>query len=184
MKMVYGHLSELFTGAISKRLSFLADETQKPNQGAFLEPHVFRDLLGDKDQDNIPTRFFILTDDRDDFFIDCFLFWRNESKGKPSPPKNHLYYSGNDLTQAMRIGDRMFLARLIDGKYLVMIVPDASTINSQLRWLFGFLDENGNEPQFREFSNNNSPKLDFAARFILNKLHIDFEEQQTNLHKK
>ena len=174
MKMVCDLLSELFTGAISNRLSFLANETQKPYHGVFLEPHAFRDLLGDEDHDNIPTRIIILTDDKDDFFIDGFLSWSNVSKGKQGPPKYHLYYSGNDLTEAMRIGDRMFLVRLIDGKFLVVIVPDASTINAQLRWLFGFFDENGNDSQFREFSKNSSPKLDFAARYILNKLAIDF----------
>ena len=168
-------LSDLFTCVVTKKLTLVETITPRYNRHEFQGTRPFRKLFGDEDQDNIPTRFFILTDDRDDFFIDGFLSWRNESKGKLGRPKYHLYYSGNDLTEAMRIGDRMFLVRLIDGKCLVAIVPDASTINAQLRWLFVFSDENRNDSQFREFSNNSSPKLDFAARYILNKLYIDFE---------
>lgn len=166
-------LSDLFTGVVTKKLTLVETISPRSNRHEFQGTRPFRKLFGDEDQDNIPTRFIILTDDKDDFFIDGFLSWSNESKGKLGPPKYHLYYSGNDLTEAMRIGDRMFLVRLIDGKFFVLIVPDASTIHAQLVWLFGFSDENGNDSQFREFSNNNSPKLDFAARFILNKLYID-----------
>jgi hypothetical protein len=167
-------LSDLFTGVVTKKLTLVETITPRSNRHGFQGTRPFRKLFGDEEQDNIPTRFIILTDDKDDFFIDGFLSWINESKNKLGPPKYHLYYSGNDLTEAMRIGERMFLVRQIDGIFLVVIVPDASTINAQLRWLFGFSDENGNDSQFRAFSNNNSPKLDFAARYILNKLYIDF----------
>ena len=167
-------LSDLFTGIVTKKLTLVETITPRSNRHEFQGTRLFQKLFGEEDQDNIPTRFIILTDDKDDFFIDGFLSWSNESKGTLGHPKYHLYYIGNDLTEAMRLGDRMFLLRLIDGKFFVVVVPDASTIHAQLVWLFGFFDENGNDSQFRDFSNNSSPKLDFAARYILNKLYIDF----------
>lgn len=74
----------------------------------------------------------------------------------------------------------MFLARRPDGRILVVIVPRESTLDSQLRWLFGLNEEPGDQAQFREVSRDHAPKLDFAARYILDELGIEVEEQETD----
>jgi hypothetical protein len=176
-----GLLSDLFTGVVSKRLTLVETVTPRSNQHEFQGTRPFRNLLGDEDQRNIPTRFLMLSDEREGIAVDGFVSWSNVRKGKPRAPEYHLYYSGNDVTKTMLPGDVMFLARRPNGIILVIIVPGESTLDAQLRWLFGLESEPGDEASFRELTSDHAPKLDFAARYILDELGIEFEDQESDL---
>ena len=74
----------------------------------------------------------------------------------------------------MRAGDTLFLAKNRDNDFLWFIVtPRGSTSEQQLLWLFR-LDPDGSSFVSREFTDT-EPKLDFAARYILDELGIEFE---------
>jgi hypothetical protein len=176
-----GLLSDLFTGVVSKRLTLVETITPRSNQHEFQGTRPFRDLLGDEDRRNIPTRFVMLSDDQEGVTVDGFVSWSNVRKNKPRAPEYHLYYSGNEVTEAMRPGDVMFLARRQDGQILVVVVPQESTLDAQLRWLFGLEEAPGDAAQFRHFARDHAPKLDFAARYILEELGIELDEQEGDL---
>jgi hypothetical protein len=176
-----GFLSDLFTGVVSKRLTLVETVTPFSRQHEFQGIKTFRKLFGDEDQRQIPTRFVLLSEEQEGVSVDGFVSWSNVRKGKPRAPEYHLYYSGNVVTEVMRPGDVMFLARRPDGHILVVIVPGEGTFDAQIRWLFGLDEEPGDQAQFREVSRDHAPKLDFAARYILNELGIEVEEQETDL---
>ena len=176
-----GLLSDLFTGVVSKRLTLVETVTPRSNQHEFQGTRPFRDLFGDEDQRQIPTRFVLLSEEQEGVSVDGFVSWSNVRKDKPHATEYHLYYCVNAVTEAMRQGDVMFLARRPDSRILVVIVPRESTLDSQLRWLFGLNEEPGDQAQFREVSRDHAPKLDFAARYILDELGIEVEEQETDL---
>lgn len=176
-----GLLSDLFTGVVTKKLTLVETITPRSNQHEFQGTRPFRKLFGDEDHRNIPTRFILLSGENDGMTEDGFVSWSNVRKGKPRAPEYHLYYSGNTVTEAMKTGDVMFLARRPDGRILVVVVPGESTIDLQLRWLFGIEEEPGDEAEFRNVSRDAAPMLDFTARYILDELGIEFEEQETDL---
>jgi hypothetical protein len=74
----------------------------------------------------------------------------------------------------MQEGDTLFLARDRDGVLWFIVAPAGSTSEQQLFWLFGLRPE-GRSFVSREVSDD-EPRLDFAARFILDELGIEFEE--------
>ena len=96
-------------------------------------------------------------------------------KNQPDrPPEWRLYYRANPVTEAMQEGDALFLALANDQQLYFIIAPGDSTSERQLSWLFGLQPE-GRAFVSREVAGN-EPELDFAARFILDEIGIEFEE--------
>jgi EcoRII C terminal len=178
MTIRHGLLSELFTGVIAKRLTRVETITKNSNQHEFQGTRPFRDLFGPLDQKQIPTRFVWLSVEQEGISEDGFVTWSNVRKGKPRSPEYHLYYSGNTVTKLMKTGDTMFLARCLNSSIMIIIAPFSSTIEAQLRWLFGLKLGSDAEIQFRDIRQDQKTELDFPARYILNELGIEFEEDQ------
>ncbi|MET4789565.1 hypothetical protein ABIF64_001743 [Bradyrhizobium japonicum] len=175
-----GILSDYFQGAVIKKLTLVETVTPKSNQHEFQGTRPLRALFGDADRKVIPTRFIWLADEQDALGEDGFLSWSNVRKGKPRAPEYHLYYSGNAVTEAMKPGDSMFLALRRDGAVMVVVVPAASTVLNQMLWLFGFDEAPQQGEKFREISEADSARLDFAARYILDELGIEPEEPEAD----
>lgn len=68
-----------------------------------------------------------------------------------------------------------FVAPRRDGSVMIIITPKDSTIQNQLVWLFG-LDVPQLDFKAREIPQDETSRLDFAARYILDELGIDAEE--------
>jgi hypothetical protein len=79
----------------------------------------------------------------------------------------------------MKEGDSFFVAPRQDGTALVIITPQGSTIENQLIWLFGIKNQAKLEFQARTIPADESSRLDFAARYILDELGIDAEEPES-----
>lgn len=176
-----GFLSELFAGVVAKRLTLVETVTQRSNQHEFQGTRPLRALFGDEDQRQIPTRFIWLSGEQEGVSEDGFLSWSNVRKGKPRAPEYHLYYSGNAVTEAMRPGDTMFLARRRDGSILVVISPAGSTVDNQLMWLFGIEEQQELHEEYRDIEHGKQAELDFAARYILDEIGIELEEPETDV---
>jgi hypothetical protein len=168
-------LSDLFVGVVTKRLTLVETITKKSNQHEFQGVRAFRELLGEDDRKGIPARFIWLSGEQDAITEDGFMSWSNVRKGKPRSAEFHLYYSSNSVTELMQPGDILFLALQKDGTLLAIIVPDGSTVQSQLLWLFG-LDH---QPELA-FQPAKSAELDFAIRYVLDELDISPEEPEAD----
>lgn len=181
----HGYLSDLFAGVVAKKLTLVETVTPKSNQHEFQGTKPFRALLGDDDRRGIPTRFIWLAEEQTALTEDGFISWSNVRKGqfrkgKPRTPEYHLYYSGNAVTEAMEVGDTAFVALQKNGSALVIVAPAATTMENQLRWLFGFPAQDGEPEEYREIGKDREAELDFAARYILDELGIPFEEPEAD----
>jgi hypothetical protein len=87
-----------------------------------------------------------------------------------------LYYQKNPVTQAMRPGDTLILARHRSDHLFFIIAPQGSTAEAQLLWLFGHREQLSLEFQAHELRPELAAELDFTARFILDELGIEFED--------
>ena len=174
-----GLLSDLFVGVVAKRLTLVETVTDRSNQHEFQGTRALRDLFV-KDQRRIEARFVWLGTEQEGISEDGFLSWSNVRKGKPRAPEYHLYYSSNAVTMAMQPGDTMFLARRPNGSVLVVIAPGASTVNSQIMWLFGLKEQMGLLEEYKDIEHERQAELDFAARYVLDELGIELERAGVN----
>jgi hypothetical protein len=166
-------LSDLFEGVVTKRLTLVETITTKSNQHEFQGVRAFKDLLGEEDRRGIPARFVWISGEQEALADSGFMSWSNVRKGKPRAPEFHLYYSSNSVTELMQVGDVLFLALQKDGSLLAIVMPEGSTVHSQLLWLFG-LDY---QPELA-FQPVKPAELDFAVRYILDELDISVEEPE------
>lgn len=174
-----GLLSDLFIGVVAKRLTLVETVTKHSNQHEIQGTKPFRALFGDEDRRQIPTRFILLSNEQEGFSEDGFMSWSNVRKGKPRAPEYHLYYSSNSVTNAMDVDDTLFLAMRPNGDLLVVIVPYQSTVGYQLRWLFGLDMQFELGEEYHEIGDD--AELDYAARYILDELGIEFEEPEVDV---
>lgn len=178
--MKRGQLADYFDGVGAKRLSVVDTDPERSNQHEIGTTRKMRELfLGEQHQERSPTIYIWLGDDQDAFSI---LSWSNhydsriDDKNRSSEWR--LYYPSNPVTDAMKPGDTLFLAKDKEGKRWFIVVPENSTSEQQLFWLFGLRPE-GRSFVARDFTNT-EPELDFAARYILDEIGIEFEEPEAD----
>lgn len=173
-----GMLSDLFAGVVAKRLTLVETITERSNQHEIQGTRPLRSLLGDDDRRKIPTRFIWISDDQEALSEDGFMSWSDVRRGKPRAAEYHLYYSGNSVTERMQVGDQLFVALQRDASLLVIVTPAASTIQSQLLWLFSLPQQS--DPVFilQTIDEKHNVELDFATRYILEELGIEPEEPE------
>lgn len=176
----HGYLSDLFAGVVAKTLTPVETVGNGSNQHEFQGTKPFKSLLGTEDRRGIPTRFVWLAQEQTALTEDGFMSWSNVRKGKPRAPEFHLYYSGNTVTDAMKPGDTAFVALRQNGDALVIVAPAETTMQNQLRWLFGVPKQNQIFEEYREIGHDREAELDFAARYILDELGIEFEEPEAD----
>jgi EcoRII C terminal len=174
----HGYLSDLFAGVVAKTLTLVETITIKSNQHEFQGTKPFKALFGLEDRRGIPTLFIWLAEEQTALTEEGFMSWSNVRKGKPRAPEFHLYYSGNAVTEAMKPGDTAFIALRQSGEALVVVAPADTTMQNQLRWLFGLPKQDGLFEEYREIGHDREAELDFAARYILDELAIEFEEPE------
>ena len=85
-----GMLSNLFVGAVAKRLTLVETITERSNQHEFQGIQPLRQLLGDDDRKGVDAEFIWLSDDQGSLTESGFLSWSNVRKGKPRAPEYHL----------------------------------------------------------------------------------------------
>lgn len=174
-------LSDLFVGVVAKRLTLVETITERSNQHEFQGSRPLRSLLGEDDRRRIPARFIWLSDDQEALAEDGFMSWSDVRKGKPRAAEFHLYYSANAVTERMEAGDVLFLALRQDGSLLAIVTPAATTIHSQLHWLFRLQDGAGDAFSLQTIGEAHNLELDFATRFILEELGIEPPEPEAAL---
>ncbi len=175
-----GLLSDYFEGVAVKRLSAVEADSTRSHQHEFQGGHI-RKLMGDDDRLKLPARFIWLNDEQEGISEDSVVSWYDSRRKQPHRSAEYrLYYYANSVTASMSEGDTFFIAMRPDGTAMIIITPKDSTIQSQLIYLFGLEEQPGFTFQFKDIAEDESSKLDFAARYILDELGIDAEEPETD----
>ena len=175
-----GQLSDYFEGVGVKRLSAVDAEPKTSNQHEVGTTKKMRaNFLGEADQQKFPSIYVWLGEDQDGFTEESWAtLYDARIKKEDRAPEWRLYYPSNPVTEAMKAGDTLFLAKDQDGVLWFIVAPEGSTSEQQLFWLFGLRPE-GKSFVSREFSDE-EPELDFAARFILDEIGVEFEEPEAD----
>ncbi|KQB95065.1 restriction endonuclease [Loktanella sp. 1ANDIMAR09] len=177
--MKRGQLSDYFEGVGVKRLSAVDAEPKTSNQHEVGTTKNMRDdFLGENHQEKFPAIYIWLGGDQEGFTEESWATHYDARINKPRAAEWRLYYPSNPVTEAMKAGDTLFLAKDQGGVLWFIVAPKGSTSEQQLFWLFGLRPE-GKSFVSREFSDE-EPELDFAARFILDEIGVEFEEPEAD----
>lgn len=177
--MKRGQLSDYFEGVGVKRLSAVDAEPKTSNQHEVGTTKMMRDdFLGETHQQKFPAIYIWLGGDQEGFTEESWATHYDARINKPRAAEWRLYYPSNPVTEAMKVGDTLFLAKDQGGVLWFIVAPEGSTSEQQLFWLFGLRPE-GKSFVSREFSDA-EPELDFAARFILDEIGVEFEEPEAD----
>ncbi len=177
--MQRGQLSDYFEGVGVKRLSAVDAEPKTSNQHEVGTTKKMRDdFLGENHQEKFPAIYIWLGGDQEGFTEESWATHYDARLNKPRAAEWRLYYPSNPVTEAMKAGDTLFLAKDQGGVLWFIVAPEGSTSEQQLFWLFGLRPE-GKSFVSREFSDE-EPELDFAARFILDEIGVEFEEPEAD----
>ena len=141
-----GLLSEHFSGVAAKRLEAVDANPESSNQHEVTGSQPLLRILGDIDrkfprggEDNrFPATYIWLGGEQEGFSEEGHLSWYDSRRNQPKRSAEwRLYYQSNPVTELMKLGDILFVARKPDDHVLFIITPDGSTIRNQLVWLFG-----------------------------------------------
>jgi hypothetical protein len=140
-----------------------------------------RNFLGEHHQEKFDVNYIWLGDEQEGMSHSDFATHYDTRLNQPDRrPEWRLYYSYNPVTELMREGDTLFLAKRPGSVLLFIVVPAGSTVESQLLWLFGFDSQPALKFAAQQYSGDNDSTLDFAARFVLDELGIEFEDPNSN----
>ena len=169
-----GQLHDYFAGVGVKRLSAVDAEPKRSNQHEVGTTRDMRDrFLGETQKERFRVSYVWMGRDQDGFGVPGVATHYDARDQDPDRAAEwRLYYPANPVTDAMREGDTLFLA--IDrSRHLYFIVArHGSTSERQLSWLFD------RSPHGKTFvaPELTDREMDFAARFILDEIGIEFED--------
>lgn len=181
--MKFGVLTDLFEGAGAKVLTEVEINRERSNQHEFQGVSGFRAFLGmPAEKQTFPATFYWLDDheDAEAMQLESFCTWSDVRRGKGGrSPEYHLYYAAESepVVHQARAGDQVVIARTKDGRLMVLLTPEGSTIGQQLLWLFG-LDLFEGKSVARRLDRDDPVELGLAARSVLADLGIEIEEPE------
>lgn len=172
--MSRGLLSDYFRGVVFKTLSAVEADVLKSNQHEYNGTNALKRVLGLDQPKTFVTRFLLLSDEADPVIEDGALTWYDARARHPTRSEYRLYFPTNAVTIGAQAGDGLFIARRPDDQIMVIVAPAASTVLSQLLWLFGMTEERGLDFELREYDGE-APETGFVARLVLEELGIEAE---------
>ena len=172
--MSRGLLSDYFRGVVFKTLSAVEADVLKSNQHEYNGTNALKRVLGLDQPKTFVTRFLLLSDEADPVIEDGALTWYDARARHPTRSEYRLYFPTNAVTLGAQAGDGLFIARRPDDQIMVIVAPAASTVLSQLLWLFGMTEERGLDFELREYDGE-APETGFVARLVLEELGIEAE---------
>lgn len=185
-----GVLSDQFVSVAVKRLAEVDTITAQSNQHEVTGSKVLLRILGHETRSfprggsdrRFEATYMWLGAEQEALSEEGKLSWYDSRANDPKRSAEwRLYYQGNSITDMMKAGDTLFLARRPDDRLFFIVTPDGSTIQSQLLWLFGVTEQPGFEFAQRDFKHGGGAELDFAARYILDELGLDADEPEAEM---
>ena len=181
--MKKGFLSQYFTGVAGKQLSAVEADLSTSHQHEFNGVQALKSILGEpKERIEFNARFLYFTDqDADPVVEDGFLSWYDSRRNQPHRSAEYrLYFPDNLPLQCASAGDYLIVARLSDNSLLALIMEKDTTIERQIRWLFGLGDDSHPGYSVRATLESEQDRIGFAARFILEQIGIELDEEAPN----
>ncbi len=178
--MNYGFLSQHFDGVAAKRLSVVEANPTKSNQHEFNGVEALKRLLGTEEFSQRPAVFMWIGGENEGVTEEAWVSWYNSRKGKPRAAEWRLYFAKNAVMELARPDDLLLVATRSDGGLLLIVLPSGSTVENQLAWLFGLDGELGAQFRFEDIGVDTDRELDFAARYILEEIGVEFEEPEAD----
>jgi len=185
--MKNGYLSQYFNGVAAKRLSLVEVDDKSSNQHEFNGVDGLKVLLGEPvGKTRYPAKFLYFSDS-DEFPLveDGFLTWydaRQKAREERSVMRweYRLYFPSNQVLELARPDDLLLVAKMQNGSLLAIVVRSGSTIEMQLRWLFGLAGDLVDGFTVRDNLSAETDRLQFASRAILDSIGIEVEFSADN----
>lgn len=173
--MKKGYLSQYFEAVAQKELSAVEVDKAISNQHEFNGAVTLKKIFG-ANRKSYPAHFIYLNDD-DDWpnGEDGFLTWYDARENDPKRSEYRLYYSSTEAFSQAAVGDTLFLALRSDERILAIFTEKDSTIENQIRWLFGLEERAGTDYSVKAVSDSEDNRLGFASTYILEQMGITIE---------
>lgn len=172
-------IDRYFEGAAWKYLSAVDAEPKRSNQHELggLPSAGFMQYLGDPGNETLhfPARYIYLAEDESDSLsIEGNASWYDGRRGNPvRSPEYRLYYETNAVTESLREGLFLLIAKTTDGTILLTFAEPGSSAEQQLRWLFG-LEGDGLRLAGADIGSL-AERPSWAATWILGELGVETE---------
>ncbi len=182
-------LSDHFAGVGVKRLAAVDTLSGDSNQHEVTGSVPLIRILGDQDRkfprggadDRFHATYIWMGEEQEALTEEGHLSWYDSRRNKRPRTEWRLYYQSNSVTELMKAGDVVFVARKHDDHLLFIVTPEQSTIQNQLLWLFGITAQPGFDFVPRELRPGETAELSFAARYILDELGVEPEEPDVHI---
>ncbi|SMQ30706.1 EcoRII C terminal [Pseudomonas helmanticensis] len=142
--MFTDRISDYFEGVAAKYLSAVDADPGRSNQHEIggLPAAGFKQYLGTpgkNDEYRFKAKQIYFKDDSDSLEIsEGFVTWYDCRRKQPHRSAEfRLYYYSSAVTELIEEGDFLLVAKMLDGTLLMIFTPADSTIESQLRLVFG-----------------------------------------------
>ena len=170
-------------GVAMKTISVSEIDPTRSNKHSFHGVIPFRKLLGER-RITFHAKFVYAADDHE-VISESFVTWYDDCEGNPNPKcENHwrLYYPDTLAIAYARAGDRLLVARLENEDLLLVMTPQGSNIEAQLREKYAADPrlETVTPPQSDDFPQVGLPQSFTQAKKLLVKdIYARDEDRQT-----
>ena len=182
--MKKGYLSQYFEGVAIKRLSAVEADSNRSNQHEFNGVDKLKTILGEPiGKTRFPATFLYLTDQDDEPIVEeGFLTWydaRQRAREERGVMRREyrLYFPSNFVMQNAAEKDLLVIARLGDDRLLAIVAENATTIERQLLWLFGFVDVAHPGFSVKSELETEQDRISYAANVVLEQIGIIIEDE-------
>lgn len=172
-------VNQYFEGVAWKYLSAVDADPGSSHQHELggLVKAGFRDFLGDPGTNTITfsANYILLAEDEDESIAHSGgASWYDSRRHQSHRgPELRLYYDSNPVTEQLRKGMFMVVAKLRNGELLLVFTDAGSSAEQQLRWLFGIEDT---DTQFRGRAFDQiHERLSWASMWILEQIGIEVQ---------
>ena len=172
--MKAGHLSQYFSGVAAKRLQDVEVNPETSHQHEFNGVNRFRQILGDDDRSIPATYMYVDEDTADSFVVESTATWYDARRQNPDRTEYRLYYPPSAVVEKARPNDLLVVAQRRDKSLLVLVAPNASTAENQVRLLFG-LHEVGEKFEVRTEADADEILLGFIGQQILETIGVEVD---------
>ena len=171
--MKNGYLSDWFEGVEGKQLSKVEANLLCSNQHEFNGDRGLRKLLGTGNGRQRFRTTFLYMSDLETIHREGEMTWYDARENHLTRTEWRLYFPTNDVTLKAKEKDTLIICRKTDGTLLVIIAQSGDTIENQLKWLFGILQEDHAEFAVKDTFAPCGDRLDFVASVILEQIGIE-----------
>lgn len=176
-------ISDYFEGAAAKYLSAVDADPKRSRQHEIggLPSAGFKKYLGTPDKSEeyrFKAKQVYFTDESSvPEIVESTVTWYDSRRNKPHRrPEYRLYYYGSAVTELIQEGDFLLVAKMHDNSLLMIFTPPDTTIETQLRVLFGLGDVGGSFVK----GELDSVELMLPLRMMLEDLGVDLSRVEAD----